>query len=425
MNYKVDETYKVVLQISCNGYDHKPTESEIKRMCWSDTVVPLFDLVYYIRQGYTFTPFDRDKGKCGNKYSNVLFLDYDSQAATMDECLSVIKYKPTIAYQTFNDGIVNPKKKVEAGYNRFRLIYVFDKEYNGLQFLSLRNHILANINYNGELDDKVVNQYYNGTSVDKKLVCTNLIYELPDNLKEETPEVKTIQPKEEYKDLFSDDVWNNYWSMPLNDFKNWCFSEFGTELPLETPYTQKNDERILELPDNYLRLPVKYRWDKDLKTNIRVQWCDGENRNLKLWNCCMVLLRMQSLTADELLYHLVDFFLNYINNSDGKYGKIDLIEKVVKSLNADISHSLNSGKYPAYRVDPLYCALHKVSKREVANKVNAEKHTAKKLERYKQIQQWYDPAKTDKENLVILSEHNIDISRDTLLRFKKWLKSNV
>lgn len=424
MEYKVDETYKAVLQISCNGYDHKPTESEISRMCWSDCIITVSELVGKISNGYTFTPFDRDKGKCGNKYSNVLFLDYDSQVQTMEECLAILNYKPTIAYKTFNDGIWNPKKKNEAGNKRFRLVYVFDKLYNGKQFEGLKEYMLTSINYSGKLDNRVVNQYYNGTSNEKTVYFSNYIYELP-YIEEREIDVKIEIPNDKCKDYFSDVVWNNYWNMPLNDFKNWCFGEFGTELPLETPYIQKNDKRILELPDNYLRLPVKYCWDKDLKTNVRVQWCDGENRYLKLWNCCMVLLRMQPLTADELLYYLVDFFLNYINNSDGKYGKMDLIEKVVKSLNADISHSLNSGKYPAYRVDPLYCALHKVSKREVANKVNAEKHTAKKLERYKQIQQWYDPTKTDKENLVILSEHNIDISRDTLLRFKKWLKSNV
>lgn len=414
MNYKVDETYKVALQISCNGYDHKPTESEIKRMCWSDTVVPLSDLVDYIRQGYTFTPFDRNKERCSNKRSNVLFLDIDHSEISMNEHLNNLNYLPTIAYETFSD---------TTGDHRYRFVYVFDRLYNGKQFEGLVDYISSEINLT-KLDRRVVNQYYNGTSNNKNIYVTSHIYELP-YIEERETGVKIEIQNDKYKDYFSDVVWNNYWSMSLNDFKNWCFDEFGTELPLETPYIQKNDERILELPDNYLRLPVKYRWDKDLKTNVRIQWCDSEKRNLKLWNCCMVLLRMQTLTADELLYHLVDFFLNYINNSDGKYGKIDLIEKVVKSLNADISHSLNSGKYPAYRVDPLYCVLHKVSKREVANKVNAEKHTAKKLERYKQIQQWYDPTKTDKENLVILSEHNISITQPTLTRFKKFLKTNV
>lgn len=408
MEYKVNETYKAVLQISCYGYDHKPTKAEISRMCWSDRVVPLPDLIDYIRQGYTFTPFDRDKSKCGNKCSNVLFLDIDHSTMSMNEHINNLYYTPTIAYETFND---------TTGDHRYRFVYVFDKLYNGKQFDGLVDYISNEIKLN-DFDRRVVNQYYNGTSNDKSVYVSNYIYELP-YIEEKEIDTKAEPQDNRYRDYFIEDVWNNYWSMSLTNFRNWCFDEFGTEPPYETPYVKKDDERILERPNNYLRIPVKYRWDKELKTNVRLQWQDGENRYLKLWNYCMVVMRMQTVTADELLYYLVDYFLNYINNSDGKYGKLDLVQKVVKALDSDISRCLNSGKQPAYKVDKAYCRMNNVSARQVANKVNSERHTAKKLERYKEIAKWYDPTKTDKENLKVLDDNGIVISRATLARYKR------
>ena len=60
-----------------------------------------------------------------------------------------------------------------------------------------------------------------------------------------------------------------------------------------------------------------------------------------------------------------------------------------------------------------------MTKRAVANKANAERHRVKKEELYARIGELYDCSLGNKENLAILAEYGIDISIDTLKRFKK------
>ena len=54
-----------------------------------------------------------------------------------------------------------------------------------------------------------------------------------------------------------------------------------------------------------------------------------------------------------------------------------------------------------------------------ANKANAERHRVRKEELYVRIGELYDCSLGNKENLAILAEYGIDISIDTLKRFKK------
>ena len=60
-----------------------------------------------------------------------------------------------------------------------------------------------------------------------------------------------------------------------------------------------------------------------------------------------------------------------------------------------------------------------MTKRAVANKANAERLRLKKEELYARIGELYDCSLGNKENLAILAEYGIDISIDTLKRFKK------
>ena len=40
-------------------------------------------------------------------------------------------------------------------------------------------------------------------------------------------------------------------------------------------------------------------------------------------------------------------------------------------------------------------------------------------QRYAKIDKWYDAALTDKQNLAILKKHKVNVSRQTLYRYKK------
>lgn len=384
-------------------------------MCWSDGDIDVLQLSEYISTGHTFVPLSRKKNECWNKYSNVVFIDIDHSDYTLDEHFNSIPYKPTVAYETYSDTPTD---------HRYRFVYVFDRLYNGKQFHSLLDWIVQE-NRISKYDKRQLNQYYNGT-FDKKVITTGYVYVLPDNLEEETPVIKDGKPNESYKHYFTDETWNMYWELPLVDFRYKCFDIYGTVVPTEKPYVCKGDERIFEQPDNYVKMPIKEVWDTDRKVKVVQQWRDGEMRHKRLYNACMVLMRIEEgITPDKLLYYLVDYFMVYIDNSDCKFNKMDLMDKVVSALNSDISFSLNSRKYPAFRVNRKYCQLNDVKPRTIANKVNAEKCTAKKLERYNEISKYYDATKTNKENIEILKTNGIEISSRTLDNFKKFLKTNV
>lgn len=397
--WRVDNNYPVICQVSCNGYDHKPTDSEIKTMCWSRPAITISNLIDYIKNGYTFVPFNRTKAKCHKALSNVLFIDIDHSTVSLPDYLDCVGYLPTVAYETYSNSVDN---------YCYRLVYVFSRPFYGSDFENVLETICTGIGLD-VFDKRAVNQYYNGTYNNSNVVCTGNVYVLP---------VDGIFP------LYSNEVITKYYSCGLSEFRDWCWSEYGVEMPVETPYVQKGDERILERPDNYLSLPIKRRWDKTLKTNVLVKWKDGEERHKKMWLAGNVLMRMcNDLDQDRLLYYIVNYYLNYIEDFDGKFNKTYLMELVERCFNGDTQMPLKSMKTRGYKVDPVYCALHKVSKREVANRVNADKCTAKRLERYAEIEKWYKPELADKENLKVLSDQGISISRRTLTTFKQWLKT--
>lgn len=412
---KVDNRQLVVVKVSCHNYTAKPTDEDIRNMCWSDGGFDILQFVDYISTGYTFTPLSRQKAECWDKYSNVVFIDIDHSDYTLDEHFDSVPYKPTVAYETYSD---------TATDHRYRFVYVFNKCYSGRQFNSLLQWIIAE-NGIGKFDRRALNQYYNGT-YNKKVVNTGNVYALPDNLEDEQPKTANDNnPNDAYRQYFSDEVWDMYWQTSFTDFRRDCFDYYGTVAPIEKPYIFKGDERILEQPEGYVKVPIKMVWDKDRKQKTEQKWQDGEMRTKKLYKACIVFLRIEDgLTPDKLLYYLVDYFVKYVDNSDGKFTKKDLIQKVVSSINSDITVQLKPRKNPSFRVNSKYCELHEVTKRQVANKVNGEKHTAKKLERYNEIRKYYDPAKTNKENLLILNDNGIVISSRTLDNFKKHIKAN-
>lgn len=409
--YKKDSEYNATLKVSMLTYSEKPAKKQNETMRWREAVIPVSLLAQFIQDGHTFVPFARLKAECKDMMGNVVFLDFDHDKVGMDVMYDVVKYKPTIAYETYSNTTEN---------NSYRFVYVFHDTFKGSQFEDVLNRIVK-ANHIETFDRRVVNQVYYGTSQEKRLIVSGCIYETPSDLTDVWEEIKVSEGKKQAKNspFFSDDIWALYWKSSLTEFRNKCYEDVfcGLELPLETPYEKRDDERILEKPDNYQRVPIKQRWDKVLKQTVRVKWNDGERRHQKLYNTCMVVRRLVNPNADELLYYITDYFLNYIDNSDGRFDKKYLVDVVVDAIKGDVSSLMKVGKASTFHVDPEYCRVNRLTKREVAGKVIGEKHTKRKLERYREIEKWFDSSKTDRENLKVLEEKGIKVSIDT---FRRW-----
>ena len=130
----------------------------------------------------------------------------------------------------------------------------------------------------------------------------------------------------------------------------------------------------------------------------------------------------EHLNQTELLYDLCYEMEYYIDNTNTAHPitKRDLLSIVGSVMEADLDTFRLNYKRPRERmVNRRYAERHEMTKRAVANKANAERHRVRKEELYVRIGELYDCSLGNKENLAILAEYGIDISIDTLKRFKK------
>ena len=118
---------------------------------------------------------------------------------------------------------------------------------------------------------------------------------------------------------------------------------------------------------------------------------------------------------------MFDYLQRYINNSDNKFDKRYMLRLVSNIIESDIDMPLKEVKVSSFKVDSRYCRKNGVSKREVANKVNGEKRTAQKLQRWAEYDKWYNPELSDKENVQLLEQQGIKCSLRT---YKTWKREN-
>lgn len=410
--------YSFSLKRTQDGYAQKPISEVIEKMRFTTTCCTVSQLSKWIGEGYAFCPIDRSKEKCQNMTGEVVFIDIDHTPYDMKTTLEKVQYKPTIAYDTFSCG----SKKGEYSY---RFVYVFNEPYKGSDFNFLYEHIIDS-NDLKYVDVREVNQYYNGTN--KNVVETGIIYDLPPIPENYKPKYfnnkakasKSLSDKEQKKwsEVYSQGVLIDFLGMSYTAFVEKCRNDFGTELKRHIPYEECNDPRILIKPDNYLELPIKYRWNKETKRMKEVRLMDGENRHGNLFVAGNIMRRMEpNIGADELLYFMVDYMQRYIDNSDNKFNKRYMLRVVANCMESDIDTPLKEVKASSFKVDSRYCYRNGISKREVANKVNGEKRTAIKLQRWAEYDKWYKAELSDRENVQLLEQQGIKCSLRT---YKTW-----
>ena len=431
----IERNFRVNLQISNRGFSVKPTGKEINKLYWSDSVLYIDELAEYIAKGYCFTPFDREKENAWNKTSNVIFIDIDHvKGIGLDALLDVMKDKPTLAYNSFSS--------TEGDYG-YRLVYVFDKQYKGCQLTDLFMRIVKDKDnfipqYLEEwvegkkikrgYDYRVCNQYYNGTNRD--VFQSGLVYELPQNLEEEEfgnqiTKVNCTTYNDYYchltDNLYDPEVLTAFHELSYGEFLEKMFDVYGSELQLETPYVlDPKDERIYKKPEKYYCLPVKLKWDRVLNEKVVVQWCDKEGRNEKVYAAGILIRKIQKpVDVNELLYLLTAYFIRFINNSDGKFNKKDLLRIANDAMKADLEVEMKKVKCSSYHVNDIYCYENRIGKRQVVGQINGERMRKQKEERWKEIEKWYDPNKSDNANLAVLHRKGVKCSINTLKTWKR------
>lgn len=458
----MERNYTFTASCTHKAYKHKPIVNktlkinEYKDMIFSRKEYTIEKFIEDVKSGYSFAYCFNDNNKpfkCWMKKdenfssTKIIAVDIDDNLISMNDYIEQLPLKPTIAY-------TSPSNMQEGKGYRFRLIYCFDDEIKSVSeykrvyyYLIYKNSI--------ELEDDCMqspSQLYNGNANDDiEIYQSDNIYNLKNiiisiesinqNKIENDTQINLIDTDkkidEKYQQL-KEEVSNrlkneNAAQINLNDtsiFDRDFLSDYyrlnRTKFLLKYNYylidvqreSKMNDVdcRFSEYPNDYVRIPIKYRSRKNIKKHIRFK--DGEKRHKFIHIAGLVFKKLNpTVTAEQMLYLLVDEIYNNYDNKDNKFDKNYMINLTIQVMNEPIEllEEMKMHNMPKYRVNKDFCAATFQSACSVSNQIRRE-------QRYKEIDKYYDKTKTQIENLEILQQNNVKCSIATLKRYVKYRK---
>lgn len=459
MRETLDYTFEVSL--STEKFDHKPTDSEVKRLRFKKTQTDVSNFLSSIFDGYCYASVFSsdsfcmtDKDKEHFKYSYIVSIDVDHSSESMNELVGRLEYKPTFAYTSCNDGL--------DGESRFRMVYCFDDkiasfgEYEGI-VLSIFNANGLDINevvgerekvdkrgkkiekvYKYDRGSKEAYRYFNGNGTDTfEFTTTDIIYSKEDfsnnilfsnntsnnNLKNNINNNISINKMDnknhiqvgEYNMCLDVHFLNkqfeeDYWKMSMGDI----ISKYQPIFPNmeHTPLpTVDDDTPYIQFPSDYIEIRRYWTARNDGRA---IKLKDGQGRRRKLFINGVLRRRINpSITFDNLLFNLLYELYYYISNYNAK-NVIDkkVIYEIAKNvMEADISLIKTENKRK-FIVNRAYCIKYGISPSKVRNEA------AKEIRR-QQIGVLYDCFLTDKENSELMKKYDLKVSPRTISRWRK------
>lgn len=436
------DDFNFEVSYSDSNYNAKPTSEEIKHMNFIHCKTNVNEFVDKISNGYAYcavynnNEFGISLKKDSNfAYTQVISVDIDKTTISLNEALKGLKTKPTMAYNTFSNG-VNDKYC-------YRLVYIFENSIDSindakLYTLALNKIVSDELNIKTDSNASKVSQYFNGTN-DSNIFVSYCIYELNDfkldniinnknkniNTNYNYNNKKDSQKQEERTQQYSLNVLfeknttfeKDYWSNKMS-FSKLC-EKYDSLMPniqntkLDIP---SEDEPFIDIPSDYRE--IKRYWyltvdDKDRKTDCIKKIGDGMGRRHKLFiNGLIRILINPQITFDNLLHNLVWEFITYMYNNGNHITKLDIWNIAKNVMNTDLTRYSTLGTTSRkWMVNPYFSTKYGMSKREVINKF---KHNKKQY-----IGEFYDASLTDKENIEVMKEYGFEISIKTLQRWRK------
>lgn len=449
-NFNFDVSYSDI------NYNVKPTSEEIKHMHFALCKTNVNEFVDKISKGYAYCAvYNNDEFGISLKkdsnfaYTQVISVDIDKTTISLNEALKTLKTTPTIAYNTFSNGIND--------LYCYRLVYLFEKPIDSIKnaklyTLALNKIVGEELNIKTDSNASKVSQYFNGTN-DINVFVSGCVYELNDfnldGIKEDKMKVSSKCIQEENNNIGLSDTFvkdnmkvqskyiqeenNNigltctfendttlikdYWKLKLTEF----LYKYDPIMPntqnskLEIP---SEDEPFIDIPSDYRE--IKRYWylltdDKGHKLDYIRKIKDGEGRRKKLFlNGIIRRLINPQITFENMLHNIVWEFITYMVNDGNKITKTILWNIVKDVMNADLTRYATLGTTSRkWMVNPYFSTKYGMSKREVINKF---KHNKKQY-----IGEFYDCSLSDKENIEKMKEYGFEIS---LITLKRWRKEN-
>lgn len=429
------------LGISINGYKTKPTKFD-NSIKYTKQSLTIEQLASYIKEGHVLThnfkdTFDEEFIKsnitiANFDYTYLVLIDVDDCKYNMNDFLSFLNIKPSLAYTTSSN--------INNVSNRFRIAYLFNKAIrSNEEYKEVANAIV-------EYFESVVPSYihkdntcinasqvmfgnpkqnieiiYNDNTYDKDKFCICVcIKEKKEkhytnvNAQKETEQLKktiTITDKEFIDDFFSITNKDSYFAfVEKYQSKYWYYDH----TPIEDEYNE--DIPFFKLPDNYIsikRYMCKDYFEKnngEKKYFERVAKIKKGNRSKLLFVACILRKMMyKEVTFEHLLFCLLLDRQYFVDNTDKEVTNKKLFTIARNAFNSKESIKVEKDKRQ-YVVNKLYCVKYNIK----ANAINA---LIKKEIMNEQIGNVYDFSISVKENLKIMKEMGIKVSLRKLYNF--------
>lgn len=354
-------------------------------------------------KGYMKINFKRDEFFDGTQ---TIFVDIDeTNYNSIQEYVATLPIKPTACYTTFS----NKVNKAGSTSIRFRMVYVFDRVLNKVEFKSIAKNLKDTI----EIATKepiydvcwmAQSQYYNGGNDTADTYNSNTIYNADkwlENIEIWSDEENAPANKKNNnsKSIVSKKITNDLMHLKLNQFLyKYRYTEYITDnkknYDVDNKWFNQTDE-------NYIQLYYNVNTIKD-----------GNKRRKKLFYRGLQRRKINpKASADVILVNYVRDLVNFIDNSDGVITAetiIDSVNRVMRTNTQIIDNIQMDDKYkPKYVINTN---LPTNVKRKLAAK-------ARGIITFEKIGEIYDTTLNVADNQKQMKEMGVNVSKATLYRF--------
>lgn len=442
-----NQNFMFYVYLTPQGFDHKPSESEAGYIQNSlfPVIISVSEFCQRIKQGYAYRAGASQKKTFSD--FQIISLDIDGCPLTMTEYISKLKNKPTIAYTSPRNGLLEAKKENEAGIYRFRLVYVSTTVLNGFdRYASIRDFLIQDDNMLfTDSQSYPACHYFNGNGTPTaEVYATGELYDfsyIKVQTQEISPQASVVNNSNSAKiprnEHFSMSLCEELISLGLHEsFANDCekmdFTSFLEKWQLLTVFTKetfKTASDYIEGSHPYALLaPTDYTaslhcipWDHAQHRHVGRKWRDRENRHGKIYYSAMAIKELNPwLDLSLFIYYIVKEYVDWYENinEDGsyKYTLRSFIQSIVLPAWKDDVPFEYSPYHSKFKVMTSACIETGKTKKQLVPTIASDL-------RRKEIMKDYDYSLSVRENVKRYKEKGISVSRCTLLRYRQKEKN--
>lgn len=423
--------------VSTIGYDHKPDrKSEYKTMLLRNVDVSLEELRNLIKSGHSFSgnyDIDYDFKTYSKTYSNfkstnIVSVDVDDISLGWLEFSTIMRpTKPSIIYETFSNGI-------EGCGNRYRLLYCFSKpiisseEYCALYY-KIRKQVIDCAGGAFDITDDCGGscvQLMNGTFptskdllLPKNIDCYSVSEEEIETYRENNPhkahktsqkakttiDIDNIKPRE-VSSMLKDDAER----LPYDEFKK----EYQHKYPI-IDRVEKDDWESIVLEDGQTIQYQEIEEDEYFKLwHVPQRIKDGSRRKRTLFlRAIERKIIKPSITPDETFYNLYMDLHHIIDNSADQITITDLVYIANQIERFDAEQLKTDYRDVIERLQEKNPKCGFILARQFNGNYS---HNASLVNKHRVLSA-YDPSLSILDNLHIMNDSGIKVSKATLMRY--------